>query len=85
MKVQLGTGTGTTHHGPGVEIKLSGNELAEAVDLWVYSQGVVVRGPRTITVDDELCRGKNGRVYVDPSGFVMYKGKRYNGTGTIDD
>jgi hypothetical protein len=80
MKVRIGKGK--TKYGPGVEIKLSGDEVAIAIDTYLVAHGIHVDGPRTITVNGDLC--EKGRVYVDPSGFVMHKGKRLNGDGTID-
>lgn len=38
---------------------------------WLVAKGVHVNGPRTILVNGKLC--KSGRVYVDPSGFVIKK------------
>ena len=61
--------------GPGVSIELTGDDLVLAIEAWLVAKGVHVRGARTITVNGELC--ESGLVYVDPSGFVMAKGKRY--------
>ena len=69
MRIKLGSGT--TEYGPGVEITLTGDEVARAIDAWLVAKGVAVRGPRTIKVNGELC--EHGRVYVDPSGFVIDK------------
>lgn len=66
MRVQYGSGT--TVYGPGVSIELDGNEVAIAISAWLVAHGVHVDGPRTITVNGELC--EEGQVYVDPSGFV---------------
>jgi len=63
-----------------VSIRLSGDELAKAVDLYLHSQDVIVRGPRTITYKGKLLKGAC-RVYVDPSGLVIHKGKKYDGRG----
>jgi hypothetical protein len=42
--------------------------------------GAHVSGPRTITVNGELC--EVGNIYVDPSGFVITpKGKKVSGRG----
>ena len=73
-------GKGSTKYGPGVEIKLDGNEIATAIDAYLVSHGICVSGPRTITINRELC--KNGLVYVDPSGFVIEDGVKFNGDGT---
>jgi hypothetical protein len=72
-------GHGETEFGPGVDIKLSGNEVAIAIDSYLVAHGVYVHGPRTITVNGSLI--KKGNVYVDPSGFVIHKGKRLSGRG----
>lgn len=77
MKVKYGKGP--TEYGPGVEIKLTGDEVAIAIDAYLVARGVHVSGPRTITVNGELC--DVGRVYVDPSGFVIYKGEKFLGRG----
>lgn len=78
MKIDYGKGK--TEYGPGVEIKLSGNEVARAISAYLVARGVHVNGPRTITVNGELCN--YGRIYVDPSGFVINKkGKKLSGRG----
>lgn len=77
MKVDFGKGK--TQYGPGVEIELSGNEVATAIDAYLVAHGVHVSGARTITVNGELC--ESGRVYVDPSGFVIHDGERLTGRG----
>jgi len=74
MKVKKGKGK--TKYGPGVEIKLSGDEIATAIDAYLVAHNIRVNGPRTITVNGDLC--KVGNVYVDPSGFVIHKGKKYD-------
>lgn len=76
-------GNGPTKYGPGVSVSLSGDELAVAIDAYLVSHGIIVRGPRTITVNGELCEA--GEVYVDPSGFVVADGKRYTGRGDVED
>lgn len=74
-------GNGTTQYGPGVDIHLSGNDVARAIDAWLVARGVHVDGPRTVTVNGELC--EVGRVYVDPEGFVIdAKGQKFSGRGT---
>ncbi len=72
-------GKGKTIYGPGVEINLTGNEVATAIDAYLVSHGIHVSGPRTITVNGELC--KKGQVYVDPSGYAIHKGIGWNGKG----
>ena len=80
MKVKHGKGK--TEWGPGVKIKLTGSEVATAIDAYLVAHGVHVSGPRTITVNGKLC--DIGKIYVDPSGFVVHDGKRYKGRGGID-
>ena len=77
MKVKYGSGT--TQYGPGVEINLTGAEVATAIAAYLVARNIHVRGPRTITVNGCLC--DFGRIYVDPSGFVIHKGKKIDGRG----
>lgn len=77
MKVKYGHGT--TEYGPGVSIELTGDEVATAIDAYLVAHGIHVDGPRTIRVNGELC--KSGRVYVDPSGFVIADGEKFDGRG----
>ncbi len=72
-------GNGTTEYGPGVSIELDGNEVATAIDAYLVSHNIYVSGPRTITVNGELC--EDGHVYVDPSGFVVSDGREFSGRG----
>ena len=75
MKVKHGNGK--TQYGPGVEIKLTGDEVAVAIMAYLTANRIYHQGPITITVNGKLC--KKGKVYVDPSGFVISKGKKYSG------
>jgi hypothetical protein len=77
MKVKHGKGK--TEYGPGVQIDLSGEEVARAIESYLIARGAVIRGERTITVNGRLC--EHGQVYVDPAGFVVYKGKKIEGRG----
>lgn len=77
MKVKMGSGK--TEFGPGVEVTLTGSEVATAIDAFLVAHGIHVSGPRTITVNGELC--STGRIYVDPSGFVISDGEKYDGRG----
>lgn len=77
MKVQHGRGR--TEYGPGVQIDLTGDEVATAIDAYLVAHGVVTSGPCTITVNHDLCR--IGGVYVDPSGFVIHEGRKFSGRG----
>ena len=77
MKVRHGDGK--TQYGPGVAINLTGDEVAVAIDAYLVAHGVYVSGPRTVTVNGDLC--DMGRVYVDPSGFVIVDGEKISGRG----
>ena len=79
--MQIDYGNGKTKYGPGVLITLDADELAKAVDLWLYSQDAFVSGPRTITFDGELARDGMCSVYVDPSGSVVLDGEKFSGRG----
>jgi hypothetical protein len=72
-------------YGPGVVLSLDNNALACAVDLFLASQGFVVSGPRTICYYDRIGRAfgpqVDAEVHVDPSGFVIARGKRWDGQG----
>lgn len=78
MKIQFGNGT--TEFGPGVQIDLTGDEVATAIHAYLVARNTYISGPRTITVNGKLC--KFGGVYVDPSGFVVRKGLKWTGRGT---
>lgn len=72
-------GEGRTEYGPGVSIELTGEEVARAIDAWLVAQDVCISGPRTVTVNGELC--KTGLVYVDPSGYAVADGVKISGRG----
>ena len=72
-------GKGRTEHGPGVSIHLTGDEVALAIDAWLVANRVRVFGPRTVTVNGELC--DMGQMYVDPSGYVIDRKKKIEGRG----
>jgi hypothetical protein len=73
-------GLGRTIYGPGVDIHLTGTEVARAIHAWLTAQGVHIEGARTIRVNGQLCA--DCRVYVDPSGSVITPdGERINGHG----
>ena len=68
---------GESQYGKGVLISLSGSEVATAIDAYLVARGIHVSGARTIRVNDALV--SSGRVYVDPSGYVIKKGKKIEG------
>jgi hypothetical protein len=72
-------GKGCTEYGPGVNITLTGEEVATAIHSWLVAHGVHISGARTVTVNGDLC--EDGRVYVDPSGFVIFRGEKIPGRG----
>ena len=78
-QIEVKYGNGMTEYGPGVEINLTGNDVAIAIDEYLESRGIIVNGPRTIKVNGDLC--EVGYVYVDPSGEVIANGERYSGRG----
>jgi hypothetical protein len=75
----VGYGSGSTEYGPGVIVQLTGSEVATAIDSWLVAHGVHINGSRTIRVNGELCSA--GSVYVDPCGFVIYRGRKLSGRG----
>ncbi len=77
MNVQFGNGK--TKYGPGVQINLTGDEIAVAISAYLVAHGVIVTGPITISVNGRLC--KYGGIYVDPSGRVIENGIGWNGRG----
>lgn len=77
--MKINYGKGTTQYGPGVEINLTGDEVAIAIDAYLVAHNVHVSGPRTIRVNGELC--ENGKIYVDPMGKVISNGKLFSGQG----
>lgn len=79
--MNVGFGKGPTEYGPGVLIELDGAEIATAIMAYLLAHDVYVSGPRTVTVNGELC--ESGRVYVDPSGFAMVDGQRWSGRGEV--
>jgi len=80
--MKISYGQGASNHGTGVEISLTCDEVATAIDAYLVAHGIHITGARTIKVNDELC--KNGEVYVDPSGFVIADGEKYSGKGPIE-
>ena len=77
MRIQHGKGK--TEYGPGVQIDLSGDEVALAISAYLVAHGVYVDGPRTIRVNGELLTC--GEIYVDPSGDVYTDGEKISGRG----
>ena len=78
-------GNGKTKNGPGVLIELDSNEIALAIDHWLHARGYVIRGPRTVMVDDQPIPGRVATVYVDPAGSVLIGDTRFHGRGPSGD
>ena len=78
MKVKFGKGT--TEYGPGVQINLKSEEVALAILAYLVAKNTHISGAMTIRVNGEMI--KEGSIYVDPSGSVVSKGKRWKGDGT---
>ena len=72
-------GNGPAEYGPGVEINLTGDEVATAIMAYLAAHNIHVDGPRTVYVNCELC--KEGQVYVDAAGNVYANGVTYSGRG----
>jgi hypothetical protein len=71
MKIEQGKGVSA--YGPGVDIHLSADEVATAIDAYIVAHGAHVVGPRTVLIDGW---GVNaGVVHVDPSGKVFHDGR----------
>jgi len=78
--MNISYGKGRTEYGPGVEISLTGEEVAIAIGAYLEAHQIYRQGPRTITVNGALC--ESGSVYVDPSGFVIDpEGNKWSGRG----
>jgi hypothetical protein len=75
--MNINYGKGTTQYGQGVEINLSGDELAVAILAYLVANHINVQGPRTIFVNGELC--ESCRIYVDPTGWVETKNNYWSG------
>jgi len=77
MKISFGKGK--TEYGTGVQIDLTGTEVARAIYAYLMAHDVVIDGAATITVNGELC--EYGGMYVDPSGRVIADGDGWSGRG----
>jgi len=77
--MEVSFGKGKTQYGTGVQIDLTGDEVAMAIYTYLTAHNVHISGAATITVNGELC--EYGGVYVDPSGRVVANGEGYNGRG----
>lgn len=76
-------GNSRSEYGRGVNIHLTGDEVAMAIIAYLAAHGVHINGPRTVTVNEDLCR--SGSVYIDPSGFCIDRdGKKWDGREKMD-
>jgi len=66
----------------GVNITLTGNEVATAIRSYLVARNVHVSGPSTVTVNDELCLCAG--IFVDPSGFVVNDGYKYKSRHSLN-
>jgi hypothetical protein len=80
--MRIKTGKGKTKFGTGIEIILTGEEIAIAIESYLVSHNIIIEGARTITVNNALC--EYGRIYIDLSGFIIAKGKEYSGRTGIN-
>ncbi len=78
MKINYGEGS-SSGYGPGVLITLDPNEVAQAIYAYLVAHDVNINGARTVTSGGKLLG--DTQIYVDPSGFVISKGKKYSGRG----
>lgn len=81
MKIDYGSGK--TEFGPGVQIDLSGTDLYYAIFAYLTSKKVIISGPVTVKINEQLLTETTASIYVDPSGFVRRKSKEYSGRGSI--
>lgn len=77
--MEINYGKGKTEYGPGVQIDLTGEEIATAIYAYLSAHNVHVSGPATINVNGDLI--DEGGMYVDPSGYVVADGIQYDGKG----
>ena len=71
--MKIGKGDSAGIYSEGTVIELTGDEVALAIDSWVYSQGVVIDGARTVRVNEVNI--ESAYIYVDPSGRVIKRGE----------
>jgi hypothetical protein len=80
MKIYFGEGK--TEYGPGVQIDLSGEEVAWAIYAYLMAKKTIINGAATIRINGNLI--EEGSVYVDPSAFVISKGRKWDGRGSAN-
>lgn len=64
-----------------VVIKLSADEVGEALQHWLSAQNVIIQGVATVMTDGDLCKGANVHIGIDDSLMVQgrYFDKRHFG------
>lgn len=77
--MEINFGESKSEHGTGIQIDLTGDEVAIAISAYLVAHNVYVNGARTIRVNGEIC--KKGSIYVDPSGQVIANGVGWSGKG----
>lgn len=77
--MKVNQGPGDTKFGHGVEVTLTGDEVATAIRAYLVAHNIAICGPSTVRVNGRLC--ETGRVFVDPSGFVVHNGAKISGDG----
>jgi len=77
--MNINFGKGKTEYGPGVEINLTGKEIAMAIYAYLMAHNTIIDGATTITINNEMI--KFGEINVDPSGRVIFDGIGWSGRG----
>ena len=79
--MEIKYGKGKTQYGMGVEINISSTELFHAINAYLSAHDIHINGASTITIMGEvLCDIGDTKIYVDPSGFVISKGEKFDGS-----
>jgi len=79
--VKVTISNGKHRYGPGVDIDLTGSEIACAIESYLVAHGVYVFGARTHRVNGDLI--ESGYIYVDPDGHVIDNGTIFSGNGAV--
>jgi hypothetical protein len=82
LNMKIDYGNGKNEFGPGVQIELTAEDIVKAINAYLVAHDVHIRGAMTMRVNKELI--VEGGVYVDPSGFVVSDGVRFEGRGKIE-
>jgi hypothetical protein len=60
-----------------IRIHLDSDEVAIAIAAYLVAHNVIIKGPHTIRVNNELI--EQGSIYIDPSGLVVFNGTTFTG------